>query len=304
MPIELTSYITEASLGAVAQTYTEDFKPSSPVSALIVTLHFLQNGATLPTIAHVLAQFGSEMRVKRDGSEIFRANPSDLHYWQALAMRTVMGAHISDGTGADDHVMTYSVMVPFGRWSRGLCVDKEYGLRPPDVSLDFELVIPADANNIDTRVISVVGVEITDAAPAAYIARLVKTATPAGTGWDTYINLPYGAPYSLAGLFFFQTTGFVAGTTTDTTTIEAFRLEKNEKVAELEVDPFDALVRLHGNLSAAATSPLIGDLYAYLNLLQHRDPTLAIPLDAPSRLNFNAGDTNALRVIPEVITAY
>jgi len=303
MAINVLGILNEKSYGSGATTITEPIEIGEPIVQLNLTMKFLQNGATLPTIDNVLTQFATTIRVKQDGIPVFNMSAKDLWALDILAYNLNGLGHISDGTGADNQVMFATLVIPFGPVAYPYDIVPDICLPVPRINTTVELDVPADGNNLDNRKLSITAITLPEAAPRAYIERVTKSVTPSGTGWGTYVSLPYGAPYKLFDIFAWQTTNLSDGTTSDVTTIEQIALEKNEKPYRINQINIETLQYNLGNLSGSASSPLIGDEYLYFPLCPNGKIEHAIPLDGPSRIAIYAGDTNALRMVPGLLHA-
>ncbi|UTU47205.1 Double jelly roll major capsid protein [Huginn virus] len=301
MPVNVKNIVYERSYGSTATTLTEYIELGEPILQLNVTMHFLQNGSTLPTIANVLTQMATQIRVKQDGVPVFAASPADLRALDILSYQLCGLGHISNGTGADNAVMFITLAIPFSTHIYPFGLDPKVALPVPKVNTVLELDVPADASTLDTRRLTVSAITLPGASPIAYIERVVKNVTPSGTGWGTYVSLPYGSPYSLYDVLFWQTTNLGDGTTSDVTTIEQVALELNEVPQYLHQNGIESLQFGLGNFSASASSPAVQDEYAYFTFAPNRKIEDAIPLDRPARIAINAGDTNAIRVIPGLV---
>jgi len=300
MALEIINVETDRAGGAVLATHQFEWKSDKPVHGFRLTMQFLQDGATLPTIANVLTQMATDITV-RQGGMWFSMSATDLYHFLRQASGFNYTVHQSDGTGADNHSMSISLDVPLAPLSGQFWLDEEYGLDPANGTIVVELTVPADANNLDTRKYTLTAFSLKGKNPTKCIQRVSRNLVPAGTGDGSYIDLPSGGDVMLYDIAFFHTTALTAGTTSDVTTIESLSLEINQTEAFV-VDLFGLATQVTlGNLSLAATSPAEPATYIYQPLNPIGRTDWSIPLTQKARFNINAGDTNAIRCLSGII---
>lgn len=299
MDTDIVRVLNRYSMGTSAATYTQRINVTSPISHVLVSMTAVQNGTTAEDTAGALAQLGSNVQIKVDGTAVYSASPLDTYnanfYWYGGLPNT-----IGIGTTTDNEVLTVGFAIPFGRVYSGFAGDEQLALDTAGVSVEFEITYPADAGQIDGRLLSVAVVTHPGLQTRGHIERQVRTISSPATGWDNIVDLPYGQDIFLYDSVFFQTTELDAGTTTDTTTIEQLKLElsaKTRKVNELNGE-FFALFNFDGSDSNA---DIVDDKYMYVNFDGRKDLRDVIRLDQPARWNIEAGDTNAIRVIPGIL---
>jgi hypothetical protein len=295
MTFEIVSIDYEHTLGATAGTLQIPFEVDTPIHGILMTLKFLQAGAGLPSISDLVTQWGSAVKIKSGGAEIYSTSIADLHHLLGLATPNRVAVHESDGTGADNHVMNASFPIPLAPFNWGLPLHPDFGLKPKDKSVVLELSYPADANDMDNRALSISAISLVGKTPTRVMERLTRNLTPSATGWDNYIKLPSGNNISLYDLAFFQTTALSAGTTTDATSLEQISLELASDETSIKKVNARALHWNLGNLSLTATSPEESGNYVYMPTSPLGSFEWAIPLPKDARLNINAGVADAIR---------
>lgn len=301
MPTHFLSVEKDRTGGAVVATLSFNVGGDVPVHELFVTMQFLQNGATLPTIANVLTQFATTVTVKQGTKTIVSGTATDLFHIMNLAHMTGLAVHQSNATGADNHAMVITLPLPLGPIGMTNDLHPDFGLNPKNGTITVDLLVPADGNAIDTRKYSVGYASMVGKTPTRVITRVTRNITSSATGDGQYIGLPNGPKVELYDVAFFQTTALTAGTTTDATSIESLSLEINKSEYGL-VDIYSPMMQSNlGNLSLLATVPQVSGTYLYFNLNRPHEVDAAIPLTADARININAGVADALRCLVGII---
>ena len=297
MVVTFNVLFNEKTLGATADTLSEEWVDKSPINAILLQMKFAQNGATLPTKANVLTQFGSEIRVTYGGKTIFKMSPTDLFELMQRLSKKNLVLHISDGTGADNHIMTAQLIIPFGKHIDFDRLNGKYGLDPTKKTVAIEIDYPADGNNIDGRKLTIAGIEVVGSSPNKYIQRNSVTKTPNSTTETAYHDLPNGSNIVLQDLFIYQTTSLGDGTTSDIETIEKIWLEQNTEAVLGDLLNAEFFRHMEPNLSATATAPAFNSDYIYRNFASYENDYEGFKLDKSTRIAFQFGDTNDIRII-------
>jgi len=304
MTLVFNEIIHEEAYGATASFFSEEVKHSDPINVVLLTMKFLQDGATLPTIANVLTQFGSNIKIKIGGRTAFDMSPTDLYKLMQFLNRAPILCHVSDGTGTDDHVMSATLIVPLGLEVDLQKINGDYGIDPSKAKVVVEVDFPADANNIDTRKLSIVTVGVVGKKPVKYVRRTTTNFTPNAANDSQFVDLPYGSGEILVDVFAYQTTSLGDGTTSDIKTIEKIAVQLNTNdiyLADIDSEAFEFYLR---NMSALATSPEISSDYLYIPLGDGNDKYNGIKLDQQARFRITAGDTNATRLMHGIVVKH
>lgn len=301
MPIQIEEIIFEEAYGATASFFSEKLEIDIAVNAIALTMKFNQAGAVLCTLAEVLTQMATTISVKVKGKEIFNMSATDLFKLNQFLAKSPTCLVMSDGTGADNHIMSATLIIPLGLEIELNELNGDYGLDPRKQTVIVGVDFPADGNKVDVRKLTISAIGVHGASPTKLVKRSTTNKTPTAANDAQIIDLPYGDGEVLADIFVFQTTGLSAGTTTDTKTLEKIAVQLSTTdvyLVDVNSELFDYFNR---NLSQTATSPTIPDTYLYMPLGHGKDKYDGIPLDKAARIRFEAGDTNALRFMHGVI---
>jgi len=287
--------------------------PVNPLSHIIFTLLFANDTSTIgnySVIAAALAQI-SNIAVTHKGTSIISASFADLVAAGLVLVKKPVGQVNLVRTNND--VRALSVVIPFGRrlFDPAECF-------PATKKGELKLVIDyaAAQTGIDTLKAQIETVELPGATPKGHIKITTLTKTPAASG-DVDVDLPIGNP--IVGCLLFGTT--VPNTDYTTTinkvkckvdNVEAYYSECNWE--SLHGDfwrrmPYNDMMNkhVHENQDGAVASTLgqendVGwlDNYAYLDFDPREDDSYLLITEGKARVHLvvNAGDTNALRVLP------
>jgi len=293
--IEPDTVALDFPLEAIATTKQIPYKGTKPFNGLNLTFKYLQAGATLETISDVLTQMGTYFVIKQGNKLVFKMSITDLFNYWMIEQKTILQAAVGDATGADNHVsyFTIPVTLSFGllpeQWSDKL------GLDPKDGKIVFEFVIPADANEIDNRTVTVTVFNIDDSKPKSYIRRVEFKHTFAKADDDNLVPLASKVGMKLCELFYYQTTSLEAGSTTDAEGLETISLEKGTfPFKVMDLNPKQFAVK-HGASSKTAQTTLIPHTYRCIRFTSLAKPSEGIPLEGEMSWNFKTGVAEAHR---------
>jgi len=313
-------------------TVIDEFTPSAdgtkeenlgirPISHLYINIKCLNNGTnTKATLAQILGALES-VEILAGGKSIVSLNGADLY-----ALNCVLLGHEpwqENVINTDNAVRHLTLVVPFGRrlFDPAECLPA----RPKGeyvVKLQYDI---ADTG-YDGLILHVEQVELPGASPEAYLKYTTKTDTPSATGWQD-LDLPTGNKY--VGILLWGTT-IPSGTSWTTTLDEVTLLADNSEVYIREA----SWETLHGalinrlspanawaekfhmenlasdytqNADTATEEQDDSDIanYAYIDFDPTGDGTFIYDTSGVGsfKLHYNAGDTNAFRVIPiELVT--
>lgn len=315
MAIYTRSIIVPEETATADSIDTKDL-PVNPISFLLLTLKFLNNGTnTKATLANILATL-DKVSVIFKGNNVISLSGEDLFAYAYLLWRQI--CHQVNETNLDNAVRSFTIPIPFGK-------------RPYDPNFAFpatsrgNLIIELDwassYSNLDGLAYEIEAVELPEATPARFLRCTTLTHTPSATG-DVDLSLPIGNP--LLMLILYGTT-IPTGTTTTRTINSAEILVDNQQRYVTGVN-FEGL---HNAMGLRAKPPIFYDDHIHLEntagtytqnadtagaerdddiLAQYGlidfDPTddLTYALDtaglADLKARINAGDTNELRILP------
>lgn len=299
---------------AAATTFTDDL-PVNPLSHILLTVLFANNGVnTKATLANLLAAI-SKVEVLYQGSAIISLNGADLY-----ALTSVILGHepwqenVINLDNAERHI---TFIVPFGRV---LFNPKEALFPTSKGELQLQVTTAASFTNLDTVRLQIETVEIPDANPDKFLKATTISKTP--VSGDNDVDLPIGNV--LAAILLFGTT--VPTGTATTTTIDTAKLLANNKEKYLSQSNWESL---HGalanrlspagawgekfhmeninatylqNVDTNAEEQDDSDLaqYALIDFAPNGFDEYLFDTAGLSRLHLrlNAGDTSAIRVVP------
>lgn len=290
----LHTVIKQKSFSASATTLGSDFSfLKTNTKALIVVLEALSNGGS-QTLADVLTQMGSIWKLDSDkyGTIINFQTFADLYYyiWSVTGKPPKVKMHTSE-----NDLIKIAFAIPFGRLNH-----PEEGL--PASQLTMSITVPADANETDTRTVTIYQVT-SDNRFSKYLKMEYTAHTPATAGKKLPLSIEPRDKEMLYS-FFFQTT---AGddSTTDLTTIEAMQPYKDSDAGIFEALPADVLMELwhalEGNGDANTiydvTETLLGN-YIFVDFIKwFEKPLVPKQMGVIGEFGWNiiGGDTNAVR---------
>lgn len=274
-------------------TYTYDL-PVNPLSHIILAIKCL-NATDEATLAQILALV-SNITVANRGQSIINMSAADLY-----ALNTVLFPGvpvITNAVATDDATRSVGLCIPF---SRRLFTPDEAFPASKAGELTLSLTVDIATTHADGLILLADTVELPEATPQRFLKATTLASTPSATGQHD-VSLPIGNP--LLGLLLWGTT--VPTGTAWTATIDQIRLladniERDYANAYWETMHADLVHR--GGMPLGAVDDWSDDAianYALLDLDPNKDSMYAIdtaPL-ASLKARIEAGDTNALRVIP------
>jgi len=217
-----------------AGTNTWDL-PINPMSHLIITIKALNNGTnTKATLANLLAAL-TNIEVLRFGSAIVSISAADLYALNCVLLGKEPWQENVINT--DNAVRHLSLILPFGRklYNPDECL-------PATIRGELSLRITnvASGTGWDGLILQVDTIELLDANPRQHLKYTTLTATPSATGaYD--IELPIGLRY--VGLLLYSTT--IPDGTSWTTTIDKVTLLANDSAKYYRQVNWESL---HGEL--------------------------------------------------------
>jgi len=294
--------------------------PVFPMSGILVTLRFLQN------LANTQIAFGSIMgaitriEVLYKGSTVFSASGADCHAVGRLVSR--FQSWPMNVRGDDNDVLSFTWLVPF---TRTLYSPSEAFPATTRGELVLQVTFPASFTQLDTTVLQVEAICLPEAMPDKWMKVTTRAFTPIATG-DYRIDLPIGN--ALSDIVLFGTT--IPAAATATKTINYVELLVNNMDRYWPKSYFETLCNMQGRMGgapaewAAHTHQLDAAAYAqYMDTLAvkafnhalanyivlcldvFRDGTYILDTKGLVDLDLliNAGDTNAIRILPCEICA-
>jgi hypothetical protein len=289
--------------------------PVNPLSHIIFTLRFLNDTGTITNYTAIAAALlsVSNIAVEFKGTSVLNGSLADLAILSQILLKyQLIQVNLNE---VNDDARALSVILPLGR---RIFDPKE--CFPAVKRGDLRLVIDyaAAQTGINTLYAQIETVELLGATPAAYMKATTMTKTPAATG-DMDIDLPIGNP--IAGILLWGTT---TPSTDYTATIQRIKLLVDNVEYGFSESIWESLhnelgLRFsHSNQNDnhqhwvvvddtvdidtldQATDACKLEKYAYLDFDPVKDDNFLLVTEGKSRvhLRVNAGDTNALRVLP------
>lgn len=273
--------------------------PVNALSHIIFTLKCL-NVTDEATLAEILARI-DKISITRLGQ-----TQLDLSFADLWALNVVMFRGfplLANRVATDNAVRHISLIIPFGRrlFDPTEC-------HPKTTKGEFKMQITLDSTETacDGVIYQVETVELPGAAPKRYLKATTISDTPAATG-EMDIELPRGN--QLVNLLLWATT--IPTTTAWTATIDWIKLLVDNVEAEYAKSFWESLhndlqrrVNVGDYIAAAAGADALAN-YSLMEFDPKGDDSFLVETKGLSSLKvrINAGDTNALRVIPiELVT--
>jgi len=317
MPAFLKTVLVQDVTPAADGLYTYDL-PVNPLSHILMTVKALNNTGTLTNYSPVLELLSAitKLEVLYKGSAIVSASLVDLARLVCILLRKNLMQ--LEQVNTDDAIRAITVPILFGRkpFLRNECF-------PASRKGELQLQLTADIamTGTDGIIFQIETVELLEATPKQFLKYTGKTATPAATG-EMDVDLPIGN--DLLGILLYSTT--VPTGTAWTTTIDYLKLmldnveymyaKSNWETLHNELCfRVDECVQNagHKHLENTATAytqnadtdeqevhqPFF-DNYAYLDFDPLENDEYLLPTEgrASVKLRVNAGDTNAMRIMP------
>ncbi len=289
--------------------------PVAPLSHCLLTIKFAQDQAnTQLTFANIAAMI-SKLEVLYKGSAVCSLNGIDL-----LAAGILLCNFESWGlnmTGADNELVSFTYLVPFGR---ELYSPVEAYPRTARGELVLQVTWASSFTQIDGASLQCEAVELPDSSPERFLKLTSSAVTPSATG-EFDVELPIGN--AISDVILWGTT--IPSGSTATTTIQTISIRKNNSEYMYSKSYFETLHNMAGRLRAAPG-------YWGSHIHQYDDSTYAqyqdtgapkpsnhilgnhllVPFDVRRDgvhmlrtedatgldIRIDAGDTNAVRVIP------
>ena len=286
----------EEAYSASADQFVLKIKKGTVTNLIRLTLQCLQDGATQPTTSDFLAQLGTTIEIAIGNKVIQSFTPAE-YYEYILRKLDITGiGFITDGTGADNHFAQF--MLPIF-----LCPqDKEaIDFMNPDYGFDgskevnITITYPADANEIDTRLLTLDSISIPKSTPSKVMEFEEITKTFGSTGKDQELGLSQNTLKKLYEIFIKETSYMSEGATTDQSTIrEIAYQESNEDVHfhDMRLDHLTDFIYLSG--AETTGDILVDDQYKILPFHHQNSAENSLPLAGTSRLVVNVITAEAL----------
>jgi len=289
----LKSVIVSDVTPAADGSYTYDLGVN-PISHLSLALKCL-NATDEATVAQILALI-TNIEVLHRGTSIFQASAADTYALDHILLRNA--PIILNQVATDNATRAVLLTIPFGRtlWDPDECFPASRA-----GELKLRLTVDIATSDADGLILLVEQTELLGAAPARFLKTTTLSKTPSATGWMD-VDIPIA--YVYAGFILWSTT--IPTTTAWTTTIDQVKLLLDNTEADYSLSNWEALrcdltTRIGqrpGRIAAYGDDHIAN--YALLDLCPNGDDRFLLDSKGLSSLKIrvNAGDTNALRVIP------
>lgn len=308
--------VVRQNVSVTANTIVSFDLPSLPISFIVFTLRYQNLTAnTLHTLANVLSAI-ERVSVVHDGQSIISMNGSDLFAFNVLFYARVPWGQQRVNTA--NGVSSISLLIPFSRFPYD---PNECFPSSRRGALQMEIDYASSFTNITGLAEQIECVQLPEANPQSFIRAVSQTLTPTATG-QVDMDLPIGN--LLLGVQVFSTT--VPSGTSRTTSANQIRLLVNDMESHFALTNWDTIHNLgllkappqvfysshfhmenlagaytqNADTAAAEYSSYDLDNYSYLDLDPTNDSAFAVDTARLSslKLRFDAGDTNAIRVVP------
>lgn len=286
----------ESIVASAVKTYD---LPTNPLSHILFTLKGL-NVTDEATLAEVLAR-ASKIEVLYQGQSIYSLSGADLFALNSL----LFGASpiLTNRVATDNATRAITLILPMGR---RLYDPSECFPATQKGQLQLQITLSATETAIDGIIYQIETVEMLDVTPKRHLKVTTLAKTPSATG-EQDVSLPIGNV--LAGVLMYGTT--VPTTTAWTATIDYAKLmldnkELNYAKANWETLHNEVALRVSTALGYAAAAGA-DDLsnYALIDLSPRNIDDMLVDTKGLSSIaiKINAGDTNALRLLPIELVA-
>ena len=298
----------EESLGAVADELNFTLKKGTKANKIRFVFKAVQNGATLPTLSDFLNQLASKIAIKIGNTTIMSFDPVELNEYMIRKLKIQGFAMINDGTGADNHIMIYTFDLPLCPMDKNMIdfMNPEYGF-DGSRDINFTITYPADANELDGRLIDVYAIALPDSNAKKVIEYEELTKTFTATGKDQVLSLSQKPAKKIYEVFFKQTSYLSEGLTAFTRTVEKIAYQEDNEDNEF----YDIIVE-HLNEPKISASEITGalfhdDQYFFLKFYHNEDAETSKQLSNSSQLSVTVGVAEAvtytqIRIVP--LSAY
>lgn len=287
------SVIVQDETPAADGTYTWDL-PVNPVSFVDVTIKCL-NVTDEATLANILALV-SKVEVLYRGQSVVSVSAADLYAMDCVVMRGV--PVFANLVATDNATRSVALRIPLGR--RSYDINESFPATKKG-ELQLQATVDIATAEADGLILQVETVELLDVSPTQYLKYTTLSATPAATG-DFDVGLPMGN--DVLGLLLFSTT--VPTGTVWTTTINKLKVLLDNVEYGYANANWESM---HGDLLARGGMPLGSEdawaddaikQYAFADYDANDDGEHAVSTRGRSTFTarIDAGDTNALRIIP------
>ena len=276
---------------------------------LLIHLKGFQNGGTQQVLSDILAQIAGTITISIGNTVVLKLTPSEYMQYLIRKIGVIGMGSAVEGTGADNDVFHFTlplVLCPLDKdaikYGGYPLLQKGYGF---DGGKEISVLIeyPADANEIDTRVLTVYSIGIPNDSPSK-VVEWKSTTTPALTvAEDQKLGISQNPAKMLFELFLKQASYLVEGDNTDVRTIETIAyLEGNEPkhFPETRLEDFARPFYEADGLDTADAR--YTDQYQILEFHDSDDADSSITLKDNSQLSVEVGVAEAITYVQRLIT--
>lgn len=289
--------------------------PVNPLSHIFLSLKFAQDKADVQMDWDSVDAMLSKVEVLYKGSPIFSANGSDIEALQCMLFG--FEPWIVNRLGDDDELTWFTFLIPM---TRRLFSPRECFPRSTRGELQLQITYQAAFTDIDAVYLQAETVELPDANPDQYLRTTTLSVTPSAAG-ELDIEIPIGN--RISHILMFGTTVPTGSTATTTLSYVQLLIDNQrrffsqtnfqtwrQQAALRQKPPIAHGYHIHQLDGAAYAQYMDTGVVKYRNdrCLQHlwlefdplKDDTYLLETAGKSDVvtRVNAGDTNAIRVLP------
>ena len=302
---ELLSSKAEEVMKATEDVFNLKIPKGIKTNLILLHMKALQDGATITTIADQLNQLADQITISIGNKTIQQFDPVELYEYYVRKLKVDGIAFVGDGTGADNHFTDFIFPVFLCPQDKNAVdfMNPDYGFDgSKEVSIDIEY--PADANEIDTRLMSAFAVSIPNSNPTKILEFISTTTTFSAVGEDQALALSQDSNKKLYEVFIKQTSFLAEGDTVDTRTLESLDYREGNESVHLHDMRLEILARFLDVSNSFATGAMrFDDQYPIIPFHHGDNAETSLPLKSNSGLLVKVGVAEAvimtqLRIVP------
>ncbi len=287
----LINDIAEEAFGSVAGSFNIKIPKGSKTNLIVLVMRAVQAGATRAILADFLNQLATLITLSIGSKVVQKFDPIEYYEYviRKLDEQGITGFAIpDDGTGADNQITEFIFPIflcPLDAKALDAhYINPEYGF---DGNKVVSLVIeyPADANELDGRLLSAYGVSIDEGTPTKIIEYEQLNRTFSATGTKQIISLAQDTSLKLFDLMFKETSYLVESLTAYEPTISKLSYQEDNLDKLFFEQRISHLEKLfHVSKSQISGARKFSDEYKIINFHESRDAKTSMPLAKTSQL--------------------